>query len=67
MVTNATYNNGLNIFSKGKEKWHICKQGCSTFHFVGDYNQSKLSHKLQTRKENVEKMKLEFRKVEGKG
>ncbi|KAL8192342.1 hypothetical protein R6Q57_027527 [Mikania cordata] len=59
--------------SKGKKKCPICKQKCSEsnvsrlyFQSVGDSDDSNLSQKPQTCKENPEELKLEVRRLEGK-
>ncbi|KAI3800549.1 hypothetical protein L1987_28640 [Smallanthus sonchifolius] len=59
--------------SKGKKKCPICKQTCSAsdvsrlyFQSVGDSNDTNLSQKSQTHKEDPEELKLEVRRLEGR-
>ncbi|KAI3741332.1 hypothetical protein L1987_59004 [Smallanthus sonchifolius] len=59
--------------SKGKKKCPICKQTCTAsdvsrlyFQSVGDSNDTNLSQKTQTHKEDPEELKLEVRRLEGR-
>ncbi|KAK9076389.1 hypothetical protein SSX86_004723 [Deinandra increscens subsp. villosa] len=59
--------------SKGKKNCPICKQKCTAsnvsrlyFQSAGDSNDSNLSQKLQTHKEDPNELKLEVRKLEGR-